>query len=313
MNLGSDEVATTGNEQPGSSAAAAQTPGALLEQERKRRGMSIQEAAEGLHLDTWIVEAIEANRFLALGAPVYAKGYLRKYAELLGLAPDVIVARYDGLTDTLPEPTPIPVITTTPPTRPKWPKYIAWTLLVALLIGIGFVVLEFVWPIVETRVFPDVSSSMTTPSEPTPSTPIESTASTAVATPTIVEAAEAASEGVDGDATLAQTTQVSQPAETPVPAPAAAPQNADAGSARLTLEFGSPSWVEVHDAAGGRLMYDVAAAGSVHTMEGRAPLNVVIGVAAAVKVRVNDREIVVPRRANRESTRFVVAADGSVQ
>ena len=43
-----------------------------------------------------MIEAIEANRFAALGAPVYAKGYLRKYAALLGLVAGVIVAALRG-------------------------------------------------------------------------------------------------------------------------------------------------------------------------------------------------------------------------
>ena len=54
---------------------------------------------------------IEANRFDALGAPVYAKGHLRKYATLLGLSPETVIARYEALERHVPaEPTPIPVV-----------------------------------------------------------------------------------------------------------------------------------------------------------------------------------------------------------
>ena len=146
MSLSSGDASTTPTEKSEPATGALQTPGAMLEHERTRRGLSVQQAAEGLHLDAWIVEAIEANRFLALGAPVYAKGYLRKYAVMLGLAPEVIVARYDALTDTLPEPTPVPIITTTPPVRPKWPKYLAWAVIAALVAGIAAFVLPLVWP-----------------------------------------------------------------------------------------------------------------------------------------------------------------------
>lgn len=132
-------------------AAGAQTPGAMLAAERARRGLSIQQAAEGLHLDPWIIEAVEADRFVALGAPVYAKGYLKKYAALLGLAPEAVIARYDELTDTLPVPTPVPVITTTPPPRPKWPKYVGWILLAAVLVAIAVVAFEVLWPLLEAR------------------------------------------------------------------------------------------------------------------------------------------------------------------
>ena len=76
--------------------------------ERERRGHSVQQAAEDLHLDVWVIEALEANRFDALGAPVYAKGHLRKYAALLGLSPATVLERYEALSGTPVEPTPIP-------------------------------------------------------------------------------------------------------------------------------------------------------------------------------------------------------------
>lgn len=293
MTEGSGEASTSANERTGSSASTAQTPGALLMQERARRGLSIQEAAEGLHLDAWIIEAIEADRFLALGAPVYAKGYLRKYAVLLGLAPDVIVARYDALTDTLPEPTPVPIMTTAPPPRPKWPKYLAWSVLAAVSIGIALALYEFVWPLVDGPGPMEVQSTVTVPA---PTDAPETTAPPTVVAPSPAREAPPETESA---ATSSEA--------------ASASASANANAVRLTLAFDTPSWVEVYDAAGARLLYDIGQAGRVQTVEGEPPLNVVIGVAAAVKVRVNDRDIVVPRRANRDSTRFVVAADGSVR
>jgi cytoskeleton protein RodZ len=305
MNPGSDEASTTAPEQAGSAASTAQSPGALLEQERTRRGLSIQEAAEGLHLDTWIIEAIESNRFLALGAPVYAKGYLRKYAALLGLAPEVIVARYDALTDTLPEPTPVPIMTTAPPPRPKWPKYLGWSLLVVVAIAIGFVLYKFVWPLIDGLGSSDVQSTVTVPAGPA--------VAEAPAPPTIV-APSPASESAPAQAQPAPPPAEARPSPAATQAPVAASSEGAPGDAvRLTLAFDTPSWVEVYDAGGGRLMYDIGQAGRVHRLEGQPPLNVVIGVANAVKVRVNDQDIVVPRRANRDSTRFIVAADGSVR
>jgi hypothetical protein len=88
----------------------------------------------------------------------------------------------------------------------------------------------------------------------------------------------------------------------------------DAGPlVRLRLEFNESSWVEVYDAAGQRLLYDIGQPARPRVLSGAAPLNVVVGLASAVSVQVNDQMIVVPRRANRDSTRFRVDADGSVQ
>jgi cytoskeleton protein RodZ len=78
---------------------AGSTPGALLRQEREQRGLTVQQVSEELHLDAWLVEALEQNRFLALGAPVYAKGHLRKYAVLLGLSPELVLARYQEIAE----------------------------------------------------------------------------------------------------------------------------------------------------------------------------------------------------------------------
>jgi len=92
------------------SAAAAKTPGEMLREERLRQKLSVQQAAEDLHLDVRSVEAIEADDFKALGAPVFARGHLRKYAQLLNLPPELVIGRYEALGD-LGVPTPIPAAT----------------------------------------------------------------------------------------------------------------------------------------------------------------------------------------------------------
>jgi cytoskeleton protein RodZ len=292
----SAEAATTALDKA-ESASALQTPGSMLVHERTRRGLSIQQAAEGLHLDTWIVEAIEANHFLALGAPVYAKGYLRKYALLLELAPDVVVARYEALTDTLPEPTPVPVNTTAPPPRPQWPKYVGWSALAAAVLAVGFVVFEYVWPALEgltiTRTQAPVTASPARPASD------EALPPTSAVEPPVESAAES---------TAPATTSAAEPDGTPAPA-----AGSGVDSVRVKLAFSASSWTEVYDVAGRRLFYGIAEAGDVHTLAGTPPLEVTVGVASAVAVQVNDRNVVVPRRANRDSARFVIAADGSVR
>lgn len=280
-------------------ATALQTPGALLQQERVRRSLSVQQAAEGLHLDAWIIEAIESNHFLALGAPVYAKGYLRKYAALLELAPDVIVTRYEALSDTPVVPTPVPVITTTPPPRPKWPKYLAWTLIAAAVIGIGLLAYELLWP----RLAPAPASSTPAPVATQPATTVAPEPQAQTAAPPAVNDAD----------------QVVIPETKPVTgaplqdAPAAAAAVADGPSVQVRLEFSEASWIEVYDAAGKRLAYGVGEPGRARVVSGVAPMSVVVGLASAVAVRVNDQAIVVPRRANKDSTRFTIGADGAVQ
>lgn len=116
-----------------STQSSSQTPGQMLRRERERRGLSVQQAAEDLNLDRWILEAIEVDHFLALGAPVYARGHLRKYAALLGLSQDLIVDRYDSLSGT---PTPPVVTTTTTAVMPQRRKRgFIWPLLLIMVVA----------------------------------------------------------------------------------------------------------------------------------------------------------------------------------
>ncbi|HLY52584.1 MAG TPA: helix-turn-helix domain-containing protein [Steroidobacteraceae bacterium] len=58
--------------------------GTRLRRGREARGLTVLQAAEKLHVDARILESLEAEDFAALGAPVYARGHLRRYADLLG-------------------------------------------------------------------------------------------------------------------------------------------------------------------------------------------------------------------------------------
>jgi cytoskeleton protein RodZ len=65
-------------------------PGAWLAAAREQAGLSLMQAAEQLHLDVAAVKALEAGRFEVLGAAVYARGHLRRYAEVVGLPPQEV-------------------------------------------------------------------------------------------------------------------------------------------------------------------------------------------------------------------------------
>ncbi len=289
---GTDPVGATtrsksGSRGPGSagSASAASgsaTPGQMLKQERERRKLTLQEAAEQLNLDRWILEAIEVDHFLALGAPVYARGHLRKYAALLELSQDLIVDRYDALSGTPSAPVVTSTTTAHMPRRSRrerswkpWLRRLLWLVVVVAVLGVGG------WWFLRYR---DVGSVMSVATQtfgtPAPGVP---------ATP----------HGV-----------VMQPLSTPAAnQPAAVASN----QVSLRLEFVAPAFVEVEDGNGQRLMFENGRAGQTRDLSGTAPLEVIVSVASAVSVKINDRTIVVPRIAGKEATRFSVDPDGTVR
>src|ERR1700694_4023400 len=72
------------------------TTGPRLKAERKRRGLSLQKAADELHLDGWVIDALEADDYERIGPSVYGKGHLKRYAALLGLPTAEIMAGYES-------------------------------------------------------------------------------------------------------------------------------------------------------------------------------------------------------------------------
>jgi cytoskeletal protein RodZ len=57
--------------------------GARLQAARERADLSLAQAAELLHVDPGVIQALEAENFSALGPAVYVRGHMRHYAELV--------------------------------------------------------------------------------------------------------------------------------------------------------------------------------------------------------------------------------------
>src|SRR5215213_10164734 len=70
--------------------------GERLRAGRERAGLSVPVAAEKLHLDPKVIEALEADRFADLGAAVYVRGHLRRYADFVGEPGTELVAAYSA-------------------------------------------------------------------------------------------------------------------------------------------------------------------------------------------------------------------------
>lgn len=76
----------------GPRAPAPAPTGARLREARLRRGLTIAESATDTRINPTYLEAMEAERWELLPAPVYARGFLRSYARYLRFAPDEIEA-----------------------------------------------------------------------------------------------------------------------------------------------------------------------------------------------------------------------------
>lgn len=75
--------------------AVALTAGGILRSERERLGLNEKEVADQLHITMHYVKALESNSYEKLPGAVFAKGYLKSYALLLGLDVEDLLSRYD--------------------------------------------------------------------------------------------------------------------------------------------------------------------------------------------------------------------------
>ena len=291
------------------------TPGALLKRERERRALSIQQAAEDLHLDPWVIEAIEANRFQALGAPVYAKGHLRKYATSLELPTDELIQKYDALQDrpVIADPIPMAIAAPLPPPRRsfKGPILILLSLLVAVVLAWAAVQLFAAQP---KAVATDAAmlASTAQPATEIPQ-PVRTVETPGGGTPGEVRPVESEAPAVvqpPGSAAAAPPIAVAQSAPTEsitneVPT--------DAEPIEVRLQFSGDSWTEIYDARGARLMFAMGSEGRTRTLRGVPPLQVTLGSVSAVSLEVNGEAVAIPRQDGRESSRFVIEASGNLR
>lgn len=74
-----------------------QTIGEKLEEARKRKGISVREAAETTKIRGDYLQKFEANTFDIDLPPLYIRGFLRSYARYLELDPERIVNEYNTL------------------------------------------------------------------------------------------------------------------------------------------------------------------------------------------------------------------------
>ncbi|MEO8063869.1 MAG: RodZ domain-containing protein [Pseudomonadota bacterium] len=278
--------------------AAPRSIGERLRAGRERAGLSTAAAAEKLHLDPKVIESLEADRFGELGASVYVRGHLKRYADFVGESGAQMVESYVSSRKALPPPQDLTQIAhaahRSDPRR-----------LVTPLIGLSCVavLLLAIWWILSGS---KAGSSRT----------VDNSTVVPEAVPSaILPATPAAAEPV---VTAPSGSAVISGAASNAPAAVAAPppkreETTPLRETRLKLELTNDSWVEVYDSRGERLFYDVASAGSVQSVSGIGPLRVVLGNAAGVTVEVDGQSRKLPANAaDGEGARFVVNRSGSL-
>ena len=261
--------------------------GGRLAVARRAHEISAQEIAKELHLDEPTVRALEQNDFAMLGAPVFAKGHLRKYAELVGVPVDEILSDYDELNRTTGAP---PVVG---PVR-KNQRAISLGPRIAGVVVVIIVALTAYWWFTREAV-------------PSPA-PTDAGARVPLALEVSEEAARDLVEDAAGIVSEPEPFSGAEELAARETAVASfAPPGSDPESlfeeavmlpqVRIELSFFGDCWTEVSDASGHRLFYDLGTAGRVVALSGDEPLRLLLGDSDNVSIAVEGRDYPIPRAA----------------
>ena len=272
------------NEQSDVTADETQGPvaGERLAEARRGQKITVVEIAKELHLDEVKVRALERNEFDVLGAPVFAKGHLKKYAQLVGVDPDDALADYYQLTRTADT---APVISIrNRPRRELTPG--PW---IAVIVVVIIAVTAYWW----FAVRPLTPSTMPAAEQETTLPENEASTPEVVVLP---ETEEPAPDESDTPAPEPVVDDVSEPvvADEPDPVIEETPQPVESEQLFLLVTYSGDCWTEITDASGRRLLFSLGKEGRTVELSGVEPFNALFGNPANVSLQVNGEEYPLP-------------------
>jgi cytoskeleton protein RodZ len=254
----------------------------------------LHQVAVELHVSDFIIEALERGDYPVLGGAVFVRGHLRNYARALGVSETDVLSLYEQGQNKLAAPTLVTQHTggINPRAREWYMRAATGGVLVVL------VVLAVSWwqrrpeerpqPLAnqsQAEALPAAASSVAVPlaADLASTQPIQDAAR--LSTPLAPQPVKAAN---------APVTRVQHEEHKPATAPAQPPTQqvvtgAGAAGALTHAKFSlnSASWIEVYDAGGKRLYYDLAPAGDTLDLSGAGPLQVFLGNAPGVTLELN--------------------------
>lgn len=254
------------------------TVGQILRDAREAQGIALEDAAVRLRLMHRQIEAMETDDFDSLGQPVFARGFVRNYARLLGLVPDELLARMPGA------PAEPAVVQPVEPPKRSW---LTSPWLILLMLGVLLMVTLpiglYLWlnsdvdenPVSQTRM------AQPRPAPVVPSPPV----SPVVEAPAVP--AEPAGTGLPLEADTSAPASATPESVVPGPVVSEPP----VVSSVIRLEFGDAAWTEIKDATGRMLHRQLNQPGSSIEVRGQPPFEMVIGNATQARMTYNGRPI----------------------
>ena len=253
--------------------------GSALREAREKSDLTAADVANALKLSERMILALEAERYEDLPPRPYVRGYVRRYARVVGLNGAALTAGFDAADEV--EATP-PIVPT--PRRSSLAEFAGqrWGLLYGSIVSVFIVVIagalwwawsgenakEAMAEVAATEVNVQASNAEEEPALSTPGDPDDAES--------LTEQAAAEESG--------------------------RPEKPDL----LTFSFQDECWVEVRGKDGNLIHGDLGRGGEMLTLTGEAPFSILVGDAAGVDITFNGDRVALEPGTRGEVARLVV-------
>jgi len=246
--------------------------GASFKRARESKGISLDQIATETRISSRFLSAIENEEFHLLPGGIFNRGFVRAFAEKVGLDADQAVADYERLAEVRP-----PELATPPEPEPVRKKdrhlYLLAIGALALVIVIFYVVTRESGHTAQTASAPPQAPVVTQPA-PAP-TPAPTTEPRPEETPS---------------QTLPETeTHKTPAAPQPAPPPSVTPSPAQKTALTLELEAREQTWIRVVADGNAVDPGEVLESGATRKFTAQNSLSISIGNAAGVSLKLNDK------------------------
>lgn len=315
------------NEQAQQTVSSELSVGQLLKQERERRQLTLEQAAQQLNLKAHVLQSIEADEPDKAILPTFMRGYLRAYARFLKIPEQPLLTRFEQAHQV--KSAPVKMMKTfsnrqaklQTETRFMWLTYVIAALLLASLAAwlwqgardfnalneptapiTGLTLAEeraesipVSTAVADLTVVPTTAPSLTVPTQVAPT--LDNTV-TAEATPQVAEALPSsaaqsvlASEPITVAAlqeTSSETVTANPVGEIATGIPAESfGDSSDSGLDRLKMTFSDNCWIDVLDSNGERIAYGTKQPGYVMELNAKGPFTITLGNPGVVTIEIN--------------------------
>lgn len=298
------------------------TPGASLRKVREQAGYSLHQVGERTLIPLARLQALEQDRYDAVGSSAYVAGYARAYARAIGAPPDSIVAAFEAALErqrqrelALQPAAVSGPIDWSDHHRKLWLASMATAVMMGILLTL-LILYRLGGADVDE---PDSSRTAPSPREPMlSSAPQERPPSIPRPSEQLPSARENPQQATPDAAPLSEPeasletppvppeSEAREPAQSsPLQAPQLAPAEPQAEQL-LEMIFTGECWVEVHDANGDRVVARLAQSGDNLRLRGQAPFDVLLGDARAASLALNGEPVSVSPRPGRNTLRLQV-------